>query len=300
MEDDPPVDPIRCQSGQIDSLLGLSTLTGPSSISLGWRGLAVERRTIQPAEKSELPIDFHFLLLWTARAEGETARRPGAFVPYKKPPNTITAFPPGIRPATRSAMAQDVVACVISSEFLQDVEAELDRRPVGQARELYGIDDAALRELTLLLAREMDAGGVGGGIYAESLSIALAARMLCVGRSLQEPKRPDFSPLPRCILRRVIDRMEAGLDADLTLAALATESGYSRAHFIRMFKAATGQTPHRYLLELRLGRAKSMLVDRAHSLTDIALACGFSSHAHLSTAFRSRFGMAPGVYRRGC
>ena len=85
----------------------------------------MERRAILPAEKSELLIDYHFLLLWTARAEGQIARKPGAFVPYKKRPNTITAFPPGIRPATRSAMAQDVVACVISSEFLDDVEAEL-------------------------------------------------------------------------------------------------------------------------------------------------------------------------------
>lgn len=65
-----------------------------------------------------------------------------------------------------------------------------------------------------------------------------------------------------------------------------------------MFKAATGQTPHRYLLELRLSSAQSMLMDPALPLTDIALACGFSSHAHLSTAFRSRFGAAPSAYRR--
>jgi AraC family transcriptional regulator len=46
--------------------------------------------------------------------------------------------------------------------------------------------------------------------------------------------------------------------------------------------------------------AQSMLMDRALALTDIALACGFSSHAHLSTAFRSRFGVAPSAYRRDC
>ena len=184
-------------------------------------------------------------------------------MPYRKLANTVTAFPPGIRPATRSTMVQDVVACIISPEFLLGVEAELDRRPVGPMHELYGTDDTALRDLTLLLAREVEAGGVSGRVYAESLSTALATRLLFVGRSLQERQADGTSALPRRVLRRVIDRMEAGLDADLTLAALATESGYSRAHFARMFKAATGQTPHRYLLELRLGRAQSMLMDRA-------------------------------------
>jgi AraC family transcriptional regulator len=287
------------QSADIDELLGQSTRTGPSSIPLGWQGLAVERRAIQPGEKSELPIDYHFMLLWTAQAEGEAERKPGKFAPYWKLPNTITACPPGIRPATRSVIAHDVVACVISPEFIGGVEAELDWRPTGSIQELYGKDDRDLRDLMLLLTREAEAGGTSGRLYAESLSTALATRLLFVGRSLEQPSGAKLSPLPRRILQRVTDRMEAGLNADLTLAELAAESGYSRTHFTRMFKAATGQTPHRHLLELRLRKAQSMLVDPALSLTDIALACGFSSHAHLSTAFRSRFGMAPSAYRRG-
>jgi AraC-like DNA-binding protein len=87
----------------------------------------------------------------------------------------------------------------------------------------------------------------------------------------------------------------AGLRPDLKL--LAAESGYSRTHFYRMFKAAMGQTPHRYLRELRLKRAQSLLAGRSFSLMDIALACGFSSHAHFSTAFHSRYGLSPSAYR---
>ena len=199
----PALDLVESQSAEIDGLLGQSTLTGRSSVTLGWHGLAVERRAILPAEKSELPIDYHFLLLWTGRAEGETARKPGRFMPYRKLATTVTAFPPGIRPATRSAMVQDVVACTISSGFLHEVETELDRRPVGPIHELYGTDDAALRDLMLLLVREAEAGGAGGRVYAESLLTALATRLLFAGRSLQQPKRVEPSPLPRRILRRV-------------------------------------------------------------------------------------------------
>src|SRR5215469_15805991 len=93
----------QSRSAAITELLGPSTLTGRSSVELGWDGLAIERRIIQPGEKTELPIGQHFLLLWDNHvAVGESERRPGTFAPYKKLPNTITTCPPGVRPATRS------------------------------------------------------------------------------------------------------------------------------------------------------------------------------------------------------
>jgi AraC family transcriptional regulator len=190
------------------------------------------------------------------------------------------------------------VACAISQRFLDQVETELDKPPSGSLRQLYGTDDFILRDLMSLLAKEMEAGGPSGKVYAESLSTALATRLLFAGRSLQQPRGPRESPLPRRILRRVLDRLEAELDSDLTLTLMAAESGYSRTHFYRMFRAAMGQAPHRYLLELRLKKAESLLTDRSLSLIDIAFACGFSSHAHFSTAFRTRYGVSPSAYRR--
>jgi len=107
----------------------------------------------------------------------------------------------------------------------------------------------------------------------------------------------QVSPLPRHILRRVIERMR-NLDAQLSLQVLAKESGYSRVHFVRMFRAATGYTPHNYLLKLRVDRVRELLANPTLSLTDIALECGFSSHSHLSRVFRQVLGATPSEYRR--
>jgi AraC family transcriptional regulator len=85
---------------------------------------------------------------------------------------------------------------------------------------------------------------------------------------------------------------------ELSLQVLAKESGYSRVHFVRMFRAATGYTPHNYLLKLRLDRARELLASPTLSLTDIALECGFSSHSHLSRVFRQALGATPSEYRR--
>jgi AraC family transcriptional regulator len=287
------------QSAEIAALLVNSTLAGPSSVRLDWNGVAVERRVMARGEIPELPIHQHFMLLWdTDAAAGERQHKPGTFVPYRKFPNSISAFPPGVRPAYRHATRNRVVVCTVTQQFFDGVEEELDKRPSGAPHELYGTDDPILRDLILLLTREAEAGGLSGRVYAESLSTALATRLLFASRSLKQPKDVAVSPLPRPILRRVLDRMEAEFDSDLTLRLLAEESGYSRTHFLRMFRGATGQSPHRYLLELRLKKAESMLSSRSLSLVDVALACGFSSHAHFSTAFRSRFGLSPAAYRR--
>jgi AraC family transcriptional regulator len=87
-------------------------------------------------------------------------------------------------------------------------------------------------------------------------------------------------------------------DAELSLESLAQESGYSRVHFVRMFKAATGRSPHNYLLNMRVERVRELLANPALSLIDIALECGFSSHSHMTRAFRQFLGVTPSEYRR--
>jgi AraC family transcriptional regulator len=122
--------------------------------------------------------------------------------------------------------------------------------------------------------------------------------MLFLGRQTK-PQTNDrgISALPGHVLRRIIERMRT-FNSDLSLQALANESGYSRVHFIRMFKAATGYSPHNYLLNLKLERARELLRNPSISLIDIALDCGFSSHSHMSRIFHNVVGVTPSAYRR--
>jgi AraC family transcriptional regulator len=288
------------ESTEIAALLGNSILRRPSSVELGWKNFAVERRATLPSEKPEVKLQHHFLILWDVRvAEGETAFRGGRFSPYKKFPNTITTWLPGIRPAAISQSGHEVIVGSFHPDFVRGLEEELDKRPTGTLRQLYGTNDPELRNLLVLLLKESETGGQCGTLYAQSLTTALATRLLHAARAVKPSARTGTSPLPPRPLRRVLERMRADLTENLSLAALAAESGYSRTHFVRTFRAATGQTPHRYLTELRLEKARELIDARSMPLIDIAGACGFSSQAHLTTAFRSRFGVAPNAYRRG-
>jgi AraC family transcriptional regulator len=65
-----------------------------------------------------------------------------------------------------------------------------------------------------------------------------------------------------------------------------------------MFRAATGLTPHQYVLEMRLSTAQQLLRQSKISLVDVALKCGFSSQTHMNDVFRTQLGVTPQEYRR--
>ena len=68
-------------------------------------------------------------------------------------------------------------------------------------------------------------------------------------------------------------------------------------HFSRLFKARTGLTPHRYLLQQRIVRAKSLLGDPSLHIAEIAARCGFAHQQHFADAFRRSVGLTPTGYR---
>jgi AraC family transcriptional regulator len=171
------------------------------------------------------------------------------------------------------------------------------RHPKEKPRFRTEVHDVNLFHLVKLLSAEAAQRGPLGRLYADHLVHALATKFLWATGREKYNNRHAASPLPRHLLRRVMERMN-DLDANLDLQSLANEIGYSRSHFMRMFHAATGQTPHHYILQLRVTRAKSLMREQRTSLIDIAALCGFSSQAHMTTVFRRKLGITPSEYRR--
>ena len=98
-------------------------------------------------------------------------------------------------------------------------------------------------------------------------------------------------------LRRVSEYIEAHLSEELSVEMLANQAYLSPFHFARAFKAATGTTPHRYLTDRRIERAKALIAEGRLPLAEIAHVCGFSSQAHFTRWFKRIVGTTPGAYR---
>jgi AraC family transcriptional regulator len=91
--------------------------------------------------------------------------------------------------------------------------------------------------------------------------------------------------------------IEARMDAGLTVGELASHLGLSSGFFHRAFKAGTGKTPHDYINDRRISRARLLLRRAPLGLAEIATASGFSSHAHMTSQFRRRLGISPSRLR---
>jgi AraC family transcriptional regulator len=95
-------------------------------------------------------------------------------------------------------------------------------------------------------------------------------------------------------LAHVVDFVEGNLDRDLDLPSLASLAAMSVYHFAHRFKETVGVSPHAYLLTRRISRARGMLEHGENRLADVAAACGLSSQAHFTMAFRRVVGVTPG------
>jgi AraC family transcriptional regulator len=98
--------------------------------------------------------------------------------------------------------------------------------------------------------------------------------------------------------RRVTELLRANLDGSLRLAELAQACDLSVSHFARSFKRTFGVSCHRWLIELRIERAKSLLAVADLPLTDVALKSGFTDQTAFTRTFRRIVGVPPGRWRR--
>lgn len=94
-------------------------------------------------------------------------------------------------------------------------------------------------------------------------------------------------------LSEAVTLMEANIEEPLSTDDIAGLVGLSRRQLERLFKQYLGSLPSRYYLELRLQRARQLLLETNHSIVQVGLMCGFSSGSHFSTAFGALFGNTP-------
>lgn len=279
-------------------VLGRPTLIR-SSASLPWRGFLLEKYLSLPGERAgddsvDRPV---LVMLCSASWRGEKKSAHGAMVTTSKTLGALTVLPKGPLPAGRALSKADILYCAFEEPFLLSVRDEIDGRLPLPPSLRTGLHDHAVSDILNLLVDEIESVGASGALYAESLAHALAVRFLYLGEHFP-PRSRNTAGLPRSKLRRIQEYIQSRLSADLTLEELAAEVGYSRSHFLRMFRASTGMTPHHYVMMRRIELARRLLGQAHITIAEVAGLCGFSSPAHLTAAFRKECGVTPTEFRR--
>ena len=152
--------------------------------------------------------------------------------------------------------------------------------------------------LIACIREELQSGLKGGPRLMESFGLALINHIFARHTAAISPPTAFRGGLTARQVRRAQETMLSALDESVPLAALAEDAKLSPWYFCRAFKQSTGLSPHRWMREQRLDRARRLLAEEHRSLTSIAIDLGFASLSHFSAAFKQAMGISPTAYRR--
>lgn len=163
----------------------------------------------------------------------------------------------------------------------------------------FAIVDPLLEQLAVAITTALRDGTAEDGLYIDTIAQMIAVHLARSHSSQSRPVRmPPMPTISGWRIRHVLEYIEEHVDGDLSLEAIAAEVDISPVYFARAFRAAIGQSPHRYVVMRRVERAKELLRNTEMPVVDVALEVGFSSQSHLSFWFHRYVGVSPGAYRR--
>lgn len=160
----------------------------------------------------------------------------------------------------------------------------------------YATWDPLIREIGHSLHRDLQVRSLPGDAYMQSLAAVLAVHVARNYHSIDS--RGCHLGLGPEKLHRVQTFVSDHLESALTVQQLAAVVHMSPFHFARMFKQATGYTPHSYVTLQRIERSKQMLRESDRPLIDIAFDLGFKTQGHFTVVFHKAVGTTPRAYRQ--
>lgn len=160
------------------------------------------------------------------------------------------------------------------------------------------IRDPVARHLLLSIRPALAAPGQASELFVDHLAMALATHIAHTYGGMRARCDAKIGTLARWQERRAKELLAANLTGGITLADLAQACELSIRHFTRAFRASTGMSPHGWLLQLRIDKAKGLLIGTPRTLADVAFECGFADQSHFTRVFQRLVGLSPGAWQR--
>jgi AraC family transcriptional regulator len=267
---------------------------GPLSPS---SSLLVERRDLEPISWQSHLLDdqlFHFFM---KPAVIGYSLRDAATVKIPVAPGQIVFCPRKEWHNIRWDERISVLSIRIPDSALMEAARErlADRSLDIVPRQL--VTDDRLTHLLFALDAERARGYSAGKLFVDGIEAAVANILLTSFNAFAPRSISGKGGMAPRLLRRVVEFMHANLDKQIGLKDLAECAGLSLSHFSFQFRASTNQSPHQYMLRLRVERSKELLADSRLSVLDVGLEVGFRNQQHFATVFRNSVGVPPSVYR---
>ena len=209
----------------------------------------------------------------------------------------LLVVPSGLVHEAELRDAADLLAVTVSDPFAAALAADLGVDLAGFSPRVGVRDRHAEAALRALFAERAHTGSPARRI-AEAAATTALVRLLAPEAAGAAEGGVSETALSAARVRRVADHVLAHLGSEITVAGLAAVADLSPAHFSRLFAAATGEPPGRYVQSVRLDEAARQLRRGQASVADVAARVGYGDPSAFGAAFRQRFGTSPTAYRK--
>jgi AraC family transcriptional regulator len=209
---------------------------------------------------------------------------------------TVMMVEPGTLVRVRQLEPVEFLVLAVDAAHVAHVAERAAAGRLWHTRTVLDLADPAVAALGAEIRRALLGDPLVEPGYLQLLVDAILARLTCLflGEAAAPAAGEALSP---GVLSRLVRHIEGHLDAELRVEDLARLAGLSRSHFSRAFQRMTGEAPQRFILKRRLCRARDLISAGAPNLARVAVEAGFSSQAHMTTAFRKELGVTPSRYR---
>lgn len=270
-----------------------------NSQDLNWSSIFVSSQVEHPFDGIFQARD-PLIILFRDGAFG-TDRRGGRGRYCSTPPGSLRIVPGGSKIEFTLESTSTTVHLYVRRQVIEEVAMDMvdsGAQPLSIQPDM--VEDDPIMSRLVEAAEAAMLSGYEQSLYSDCLSRAIAARLIQChsnGRITRHVSNLSGRPVSREI-SAVLDYMQSHLDQNVALADLARVCNRSPSHLSRLFGMQMGVPPHRYLMELRVGRARQLLEKTNISLAEIAAICGFTHQEHFTRLFRRYHDSTPGAYRR--
>lgn len=272
--------------------------TAPFRMALDPSGAGITHWKHEPLHDVVEPMSHHVIMAYNGSIQ-RMERRSGRSVSIGTfRPGVVIIIPEGSSSRWDIPKPVDVVQLYLPHTTLQRVADEADTATPTDLLERTAHPDPITSRLLLSAADAVEGNGALDTLFRHQLTDLLATRLLSAHTGSPTTFQPTMGGLSPKVLLRAIERLRSDSDADVSLAALASDAGLSRFHFCRAFKESTGLSPHAWLRQHRLEQAMTMLRSPDASVMSVAVALGYSSQTAFAAAFKRLTGETPSEWRQ--
>jgi len=262
-----------------------------TSEGLGWSSAYASVQRERPFEGRFDAISDFLMVLHRSGPVDVVFKADGRAVQRHLPSGGIFFLPAGRECEVALRAPLDTIHIYLRSDLFVEEGRRLELAP------LLGVQDAILQHLGRAVEEAVQENLAASSLFVDSIAQGMARRFLVVGE--QGVSTPDRTyRLSRRQIQRIREFVEANLETDLRLEAMARACGLGTKTFLRSFRATCGTSPYQYVIAVRVERARRLIEEQSMGLAEIAVRCGFSHQEHLTRMFRRLVGQTPGRYRR--